>query len=587
MKGALVALFLITFATVAYAETLPHGLQKTLCKPGGVMKDSPSIFSAEAGASEMKKLTGSSNFCTNETVSLQVGIGGGVLTDKSMCICTSKAQFDKVGCGPGQTQPTVTTVIATSYSGCTRESITISKCVADPDAAYAAACKNGADMSHVAPNADTPPAPIPVVATSPDLTTVTPTPAATGSTAITQALVASGVPEDKAKDIVAKDPLAASQYINAFVGGDQEAIKAAAAKLDINPNLSADVSQMQAVKAAAQQAAEDPAAGIRDNYSSQSTFTSNPPQTPNGESIQSADGKVLTLYVPHDAPGCASSLEGCIATSRPNLTDGSLTPMTLDCVRHGQCQFVSLASDPSNYGKFYNVGTVTYTSAEDGKSYTLQNVVGYVHDTGGAFIGHPDKLDIAATVCSGCSASQASAIAAGGITAANVSNVPTQPSSPFSVFGNQSAFVGNTSGSPFANVNPVAPSQYTQQTAYAPQQVAYQTAQQPLYQYPVQQPQPVVPIPVLPVQPVYSPAKPTATLIVQPQTVALGTGVSVAWSSVGMSTSSPCIVSKDGTQVGSGNEGSQRIIVRSAGTFMLTCIGNGVIVTHTADVFLK
>lgn len=85
--------------------------------------------------------------------------------------------------------------------------------------------------------------------------------------------------------------------------------------------------------------------------------------------------------------------------------------MTVDCVRLGKCRYATCASDPSNYGKYFNLGTVTYRSALDMRMYSVPNVVCYVHDTGGAFRGRPDKLDLATTVCPTCTDAQAGHIA--------------------------------------------------------------------------------------------------------------------------------------------------------------------------------
>lgn len=113
------------------------------------------------------------------------------------------------------------------------------------------------------------------------------------------------------------------------------------------------------------------------------------------------------------APGAGGNIEGKYETSRPNLegeknSAGNPIPRTLDDVRLGKANYVTLASDPSNYGKTYNLGTVTYTSALDNQTYELQNVTGYVHDTGSAFKGRPDKFDIAVGNFNGWSASAGS-----------------------------------------------------------------------------------------------------------------------------------------------------------------------------------
>ncbi len=133
-----------------------------------------------------------------------------------------------------------------------------------------------------------------------------------------------------------------------------------------------------------------------------------------------ASDRIITFYVPHNAPGCRTSMEGCVETSRPGL-DGQRVPRSLDDVRAGRAKYVTLASDSSNYGKYFNLGTITYTSALDKQKHTVQNVIGYVHDTGGAFRGKPQKLDVNTTICSSCTDAQASALASG----KNVSFTPS------------------------------------------------------------------------------------------------------------------------------------------------------------------
>ena len=105
-------------------------------------------------------------------------------------------------------------------------------------------------------------------------------------------------------------------------------------------------------------------------------------------------------------PGPGGRMEGGFATSRPNQA-GTNVPITLDMVRsareQGRDLDVTLASDPSRYGETINVGTVTYVSPIDGKQYTLNNVHGFVHDTGSAFKGRPEKVDIAVSDYTGWS----------------------------------------------------------------------------------------------------------------------------------------------------------------------------------------
>ena len=113
------------------------------------------------------------------------------------------------------------------------------------------------------------------------------------------------------------------------------------------------------------------------------------------------------------APGPGDAMEGPWATSRPNpYLGGQRVPSTLDDVRLGRSPYVTVASDPSRYGQTVNFGSITYRSPVDSQMYTLPNVQGYVHDTGSAFQGRPDKLDIAAGDFRGWSPTAASAFVA-------------------------------------------------------------------------------------------------------------------------------------------------------------------------------
>lgn len=113
--------------------------------------------------------------------------------------------------------------------------------------------------------------------------------------------------------------------------------------------------------------------------------------------------------VTYYAPGPGDRMEGGFETSQPNPQTGKRVPSTLDDVRLGTSPFVTLAGDPSRYGQTVKMGPLTYTSPIDQKSYTLPDVTGYVHDTGSAFKGRPDKLDVAAGDYRGYSPQAASA----------------------------------------------------------------------------------------------------------------------------------------------------------------------------------
>lgn len=118
-----------------------------------------------------------------------------------------------------------------------------------------------------------------------------------------------------------------------------------------------------------------------------------------------------TFYAPGASGpvGKYKDLEGPFATSRKNPETGQAIPSTLDDVRLGRAKAVTVAGDPSRYGQSVNLGPITYRSPIDGQTYTLPDVKGYVHDTGSAFQGRPDKLDIAVGDFRGWTPQQASA----------------------------------------------------------------------------------------------------------------------------------------------------------------------------------
>lgn len=100
----------------------------------------------------------------------------------------------------------------------------------------------------------------------------------------------------------------------------------------------------------------------------------------------------VTGYFPCDSGSC--TVQGGLQSSRPG-PDGESLVRTLDDYRLGKSDYVTGASDPSRYGEKYVVPEITYRSPIDGQTYTLSEVPVAIHDTGGAFQGRPDKLDVA------------------------------------------------------------------------------------------------------------------------------------------------------------------------------------------------
>jgi hypothetical protein len=88
--------------------------------------------------------------------------------------------------------------------------------------------------------------------------------------------------------------------------------------------------------------------------------------------------------------------------------------------------------------------------------------------------------------------------------------------------------------------------------------------------------------------------QPTATLTVQPQVATRGNPFSVSWTSSGMSTNAPCIVTKNGNTIGQGNTGSIAVPTSATSTatsiiFRLVCqaAGNGQIYQQSSTALLQ
>jgi len=110
-------------------------------------------MSESGGKDAFRQLMSTSNLCTNDQVSLSISILGAKLIDQVSCICRNQQEFERVGCDAGKIQPTVTTIIDKSQSNCVTDSITLSKCVSDPEAAYKTACASGQNMPTIASSA--------------------------------------------------------------------------------------------------------------------------------------------------------------------------------------------------------------------------------------------------------------------------------------------------------------------------------------------------------------------------------------------------------------------------------------------------
>lgn len=107
-------------------------------------------------------------------------------------------------------------------------------------------------------------------------------------------------------------------------------------------------------------------------------------QTAGGLKVQ------LSAYAPKQG---GDRMEGGYASSRPG-PDGKAEVRTLEDVASGRSPYVTLAGNPSHYGKSYTIPSIAFIGT-DGKTQTLTNVRGVVHDTGSAFKSAPEgRFDV-------------------------------------------------------------------------------------------------------------------------------------------------------------------------------------------------
>ncbi|MEY4747343.1 MAG: hypothetical protein RLZZ416_392 [Candidatus Parcubacteria bacterium] len=321
-------------------------------------------------------------------------------------------------------------------------------------------------------------------------------------------------------------------------------------------------------------------------------------------------GTPITARVTCYAPGAGGNIEGPFATSRPDR-DGRAIPHTLDDVRFGRSKYVTLAGNPANYGKWYNMGTISYISIVDNHQVTLQNVVGYVHDTGSAFREGTcarystctdiyRKFDIAygdfrrggnvglVNSMPFCANKNTAWKQVGGPVTTTVTTGPQVyvPPPPPSGSGYPQNFAPSypqrasaPAGSPFANVTPTSQNYFATQGVPAQQGSAAQQLIDAIRN-------PATISSNLPVN--YA-----AELVAQPPSITRGMSIHVSWSSVGMKTGDPCVLAQEGKALARKNSGSITISTTQAtsrGTihFVLGCVSqSGSAVRKTAAVVIK
>lgn len=320
------------------------------------------------------------------------------------------------------------------------------------------------------------------------------------------------------------------------------------------------------------------------------------------------DGYPTTAYVTCYAPGAGGSIEGPYATSRPNWS-GKNIPCTLDDFRldRNQCWYVTLAGNPGNYDKYYNMGTITYVSIIDNRTYIMTDVVGYVHDTGSAFrspsCGNYSGMcavmmrhfDIAYGDFRGggnvgyvnggklCGGTDQAWKQVGGrvdlgttVTPGDyVSGPPNAGPGAVPYTGSTPANTMRPTGSPLASVAPYqAQSSGTAASGASASSYGSASSQVPVSAQisPFSAISGAAPTPVQTIVP-GGPA--VASLYLQPRTVPRGGTLVISWTSLNMNPSRPCIVSFNGSQLAQGTEGSKSFPSASfptgALTFALSC----------------
>lgn len=320
-------------------------------------------------------------------------------------------------------------------------------------------------------------------------------------------------------------------------------------------------------------------------------FSAIPVSAANDKACLDTIAGIITFYAPGatSSTGGADYIQGGFVTSRPNLA-GKNIPMTLDDVRLGNSRYVTLAANDAHYGKYYYMGTVSYQSPIDGKWYRLNDVVGYVHDTGGAFrasgcarwntcpqIGR--KFDVAVgnfTGLSGASASKFVGAMPDGQKASRAmcqidGPITAGPTAEYLFQGQRPEFLpdspgaSGSSGGIGGSLLRMLGLGGTQQSA--PQQGIYASPSQGAYASPD------------PVQgstgtqsgtngtpTATTPGPSAATLIVQSSNVRRGSYIQIAWSSLNMSSNPNCSVTvtfPDGSEraLPPANNGAESVLV--------------------------
>ncbi len=317
-------------------------------------------------------------------------------------------------------------------------------------------------------------------------------------------------------------------------------------------------------------------------------------------------GQQVTVRVTCYAPGADPVLEGPFATSKPGPNGGQSIPRTLDDFRLGRSNYVTLAANPARYGQWFDMGTITYVSNIDNRQYTIQKVVGYVHDTGCAFKTQGERGACCAKYNTCGEAVRKMDIAYGdfrsgrnvglvnsGPVCGNVLTIWTQIGGPLNVQPNVTAgpYVNTYSpsiatpgpgsaGYTFQTGYPANNTGFPSATGYSANNIGYPTTIGSQQSFNSQQSAPAIsssltsqPVSLEPYNPNMSPpvkgGASVSHLVVWPKTIKRGATLSVIWTSVNM-TKDSCQVLFAGQEFAKANEGSKPLKTATSDSAMLT-----------------
>lgn len=551
--------------------------------------------------------------CFDEAVTLNVAMTGITVTVAAQNKCkkteldpqAQDAKKDNRGCANGQTHPKVVVKITglkeqliPAKSRCDVSNLTrvinsvAEQRLSDALAGLDALAQPAVGVAVIAPvNLDTP----------------------TGQKVIAEQLAtAFQITPEQAQTIVTKDPEAAIRAIYAVSQGNDEAIKAEAAALGLNPDLTNKVALRTMLIRDGNLTEPDPVDTL--DISARSTF----------RNVGDFTQQVLPRDVLYSGEGTCYAVSNSYGTFRPcvltqaqvSQVQGNVIPQVASVYWEGSRTANGEAFNPNGL-------TVASQTIPFGTQVLIYNpntglgVVATVNDRGPFVSGRDIDLSTGTanaigfngvgtvhTVVLGSSmptgslgrfssiadAFQAYQQSNGAIAVGDGDIAPTasRNTSPFAgLFSPSTVGYANT-GSPFAQASPASIAQSnTQSTAPIQTSQQIQLAQNPNQSSSVAEQ----------LQQALGNATSTASsaiaiVVAQPKEVARGNPISVAWSSVGMSTETPCVLRAGGVEIAQKNQGSS-IVPTSQATrlgsliFTLECTSSsGAAIRRTAATFV-